>query len=580
MTTTRLIERWLPIAEIGIESVRERTPMTPFPAPNRLHVWWARRPLVASRAAVLASILPEDADRKAFKHALGIHGDPIRGVTLIDRAKRTGERVDNPYGYERAFKFTPTSAQLNDLLGDDRSKTVILDVTAGGGAIPFEALRLGFSAIANDINPVAALILKATIEYPKQLGHDLIGEFKEISSTFKARLVEQLEPCVSNHQGQQVDTTYLWARTCRCPYCAGLIPLSPNWKLAPDGTGVRLLPQLETGPDDESRRCKFEIVADAADHAAATVANRDGLCPFPDCARAVAGEEIKRQAVSRENNDQLFAIVIKTQHQVPTKSGGSRVKWVRGFRAPNASDEVFTSSRSLLAAKVDEWSAKDLISTEAIWSNGKGSRVNDPGLYGTNRWIDFFSERQLLAHGLGVEVFRDMLEQDRVRESMSPVRTAAYVYLALALSKLVDWNSKQCIWEISKQAMAHTFAMHGYPIRWSYAEMALLVDGMGYDWVLDATAKSLKELIAMVGRGPSADLFKSDAAQADVRVINGSGAQIISIDDASVDAVVVDPPYGANVMYSELADLFYVWLKRTAGLVVPELFTRSLTDKE
>lgn len=54
MSETRLIERWLPIAEIGIESARERTPMTPFPAPNRLHVWWARHPLVAARAAVLA----------------------------------------------------------------------------------------------------------------------------------------------------------------------------------------------------------------------------------------------------------------------------------------------------------------------------------------------------------------------------------------------------------------------------------------------------------------------------------------------------------------------------------------------
>ena len=48
----RLIEDWyLAIAQIGVESVRERTPMTPFPAPNRLHVWFARRPLVASRAA-------------------------------------------------------------------------------------------------------------------------------------------------------------------------------------------------------------------------------------------------------------------------------------------------------------------------------------------------------------------------------------------------------------------------------------------------------------------------------------------------------------------------------------------------
>ena len=77
MSDVRLIERWLPIAQIGIESTRERTPMTPFPAPNRLHVWWARRPLVASRAAILASLLPADADRQRFLHILGIHGDPV-----------------------------------------------------------------------------------------------------------------------------------------------------------------------------------------------------------------------------------------------------------------------------------------------------------------------------------------------------------------------------------------------------------------------------------------------------------------------------------------------------------------------
>lgn len=38
MPDTRLIERWLPIAELGEESTRERTPMTPFPVPNRMHV--------------------------------------------------------------------------------------------------------------------------------------------------------------------------------------------------------------------------------------------------------------------------------------------------------------------------------------------------------------------------------------------------------------------------------------------------------------------------------------------------------------------------------------------------------------
>ena len=50
--------------------------------------------------------------------------------------------------------------------------------------------------------------------------------------------------------------------------------------------------------------------------------------------------------------------------------------------------------------------------------------------------------------------------------------------------------------------------------------------------------------------------------------------------DGSVDCLIIDPPYYDNVMYAELSDFFYVWLKRTAGLVVPELFRRQLTDKE
>ena len=109
MSDTRLIERWLPIAEIGIESTRERTPMTPFPAPNRLHVWWARRPLVASRAAVLASLLPADADRQRFLHVIGIHGNPVAARQAVDRARRTGVRVTNPYDYARSFNYSPSA---------------------------------------------------------------------------------------------------------------------------------------------------------------------------------------------------------------------------------------------------------------------------------------------------------------------------------------------------------------------------------------------------------------------------------------------------------------------------------------
>ena len=89
MSDTRLIERWLLIAALGEESIRERRSMTALPPIYYLHVWWARCPLVASRAAVLASLLPEDADRERFLHVIGIHGDSVVTRRRIDAAKRT-----------------------------------------------------------------------------------------------------------------------------------------------------------------------------------------------------------------------------------------------------------------------------------------------------------------------------------------------------------------------------------------------------------------------------------------------------------------------------------------------------------
>jgi len=188
----RLIEHWLPIAEIGVESLRERTPMTPFPAPNRLHVWWARRPLVASRAAILASLLPADADQDKFMHALGIHGDPVAAKAAIAQAIKTGVRVVDPYGYPRAFAYVPDKNDREWLQYEIRrlglADASVIDPTAGGGTIPFESARLGFQTFANDINPVAALIIKATVEWPLHLHKRVYDEFSRISVLWRERV--------------------------------------------------------------------------------------------------------------------------------------------------------------------------------------------------------------------------------------------------------------------------------------------------------------------------------------------------------------------------------------------------------
>ncbi len=170
--------------------------MTPFPAPNRLHVWWARRPLVASRAAILASILPATADRATFTHMPGILGDPIASRRRIDLAKRTGVRFEGEaYDYGRAFGYLPTRAErawLSEQTGP-RIAT-LLDPTAGGGSIAFEAIRLGLTTSANDLNPVAATILSATIDYPSRLGTTVLEAFHKISKKFVERRERLLAP--------------------------------------------------------------------------------------------------------------------------------------------------------------------------------------------------------------------------------------------------------------------------------------------------------------------------------------------------------------------------------------------------
>ena len=134
MNDRRLIERWLLITELGIESVRERTPMTPFPAPNRLHVWWARRALVAVRAAVLAYLLP---GRCGQSTVVACHWNRwrSRGGPETDRRRDPqGERLGAAaYGYTRAFKHS-LSADDREWLSATIGSATVPDPTAGVAA--------------------------------------------------------------------------------------------------------------------------------------------------------------------------------------------------------------------------------------------------------------------------------------------------------------------------------------------------------------------------------------------------------------------------------------------------------------
>ncbi len=463
LSDTRLIERWLPIAALGEESARERRSMTALPPTYYLHVWWARRPLVASRAALLASVLPADADRDRFMHMLGIHGDPVGARIRINKARQLGKRFKGQaYPYRRAFTYVPTDSDANwvfENLGVELSDISALDPTAGGGSIPFEARRLGMSTLANDLNPVSALIMDATINWPLKYGDAVVQEYSNLANRFvQAREVHLAPLFPSEALEDTIATNYLWAHTVICPYCSGLVPLSPNWRLNSSGIGIRLRPHLGSGPGSMDRVCAFEVVNNETDQSAGTVKRGVGTCPFPDCERVISGNIIKSQAQAGRMGEQLYAVITKTRIRVTLKSGRrGKDKWKRGFRAPCPEDDNSAAVSAMLDQKLPEWEVRDIVPSERFPSDGNDLR---PITYGMPLWRDLFSPRQLLCHGTSVEVYREMLSADRARGTLSELQEAAYGYLALALDKLCYFNSRMCVWNSYRSVIGNTFARH------------------------------------------------------------------------------------------------------------------------
>ncbi|MCB0202372.1 MAG: DUF1156 domain-containing protein, partial [Anaerolineae bacterium] len=260
-----LIEDWLPIEAIGAEVKREHAYGTPFPAPNRLHVWWARRPLLVSRTAVVSSLLPvwspnwpeklnerfpnEASYQRWFENLLGLRGDPIVGQKILRLAKARGEFIKSPFaGIPRAFSINPSTEDLQTM-GDLLEHTwgtrelSVLDPFAGGGSIPFEALRYGFTTIANDLNPVAATILKATLDYPARFGPELAEDIKKWGNRWYELVKPKLQPFFSPLPPDAEGAAYLWARTVACPTTGKPVPLSQNWWLSKgsDPVAVKLV---------------------------------------------------------------------------------------------------------------------------------------------------------------------------------------------------------------------------------------------------------------------------------------------------------------------------------------------------
>ena len=578
---TVLLESWFPFATVGAESLRERGAASALPPLYFLHVWWARRPLTISRAAIVASLLPdyesitEDPELKErfpeqasyhdwFIRLMGIYGDPVETRKQLRKARETGEYLgSDPYGYDRAFKTSPRAddlALLEKILtrawGVDKLQDLsVLDPFAGGGSIPFEARRYGFATIANELNPVATVILKATLDYPARFGPELASEIKRWGRKWSKRVRQKLASYYPKAPGENI-FAYLWARTVACPVTGKPVPLSPNWWLSKrPNVAVRLL------TDPSWKEPCFEIVKGEAidfDPNDGTVSRGVGRSPWTG--DTIDSDYIKSEAQAGRMGETLYAIAFK-------RTGGF------DFHSPTKEYlEALRSAKHELTRKRPLWEAEGVIPTEPF-PDGNDPR---PLKYGMPTWADMFSPRQLLSIGTYVETLHELRRE--IRDKMDEDRAAAIdTYLGMAVGKAVNYNSYLASWHVTRTIMRSVFDRHDFSFKWTFGEFDASANLL--PWCIDQVYDAYSGIAKLVEL-PQSTLHGFFVEYGPLNIIQDNAADIEKLTSNSIDTIVTDPPYYDNVMYAELSDFFYVWLKRTTGHLYPEWFAAHLTDKD
>ncbi len=542
-----------PIEEIGIECGRE-TSVGLHPPPHRLHVWWARRPLTISRAAVLGSLLPAGFDRNEFLRLNGILGDPVADRKRIDEANRTQTHLASGFSYKRAFSSEIPGSSTALMKGAfletwGTESPSVLDSFAGGASIPFEGYRMGCQVVLNELNPVASVIERATLEYPARFGAGLGMDIESWGNRIASDVQRRLSQFFPKGEGEEI-FAYIWVRTVTSPSCELTIPLSPNWWLDVENE-LGLQPIVPAA--GEGNKCTFQVASKSGEFDPEVGSIKRGIAVCPRCRNPLDDQHLRTQALAGKMGHQLAGIGFK----LIGRKG-------RMFRPPSEGDlSGVLGAEEELRRDSPRFQAHGLIPDEAVPEGNKtsGYLLNR----GMTRWSLLFSPRQLLVHLVTLEA---ILKQPWKEVKDPKRREALRVYMALALDKSVDYNCLQSRYESTRQIVKGKFGRHDFAFVWSYGE----IDGGGhlFRWCTDQVKDAYIDLVRLMP--PQAAPLPT--------FLQGDARRLTSLATGSVAAVVIDPPYHDNVMYAELADFFYVWEKRSLGDVFPDVFRAELTDKD
>ncbi|MBN8676638.1 MAG: DUF1156 domain-containing protein [Chitinophagales bacterium] len=447
----------------------------------------------------------------------------------------------------------------------------VFDPFAGGGAIPLEAARLGCRAFGNDINPVAHIIQKGSLEFPQKYGKPVTYT----KSAFIARYGQaawDAQP-LENKRYTQGDATavhlhnrlsfdvehyarellrraeveighyypanekgakpiaYYWARvgTCSNPSCRAEVPLLKGFYLCnkPDKK-VYLKPVIE------GKEIRFEV-RNGECQEDGWIKSRQLICPC--CKNATNTDELKRQSIQKLFSLKLLAVIDE----------GENGKF---YRPPLKEEELV----------VNNIPSSLIINEEIVKGDSRNLWLT---LWGIDTWGDMFTPRQLLALHTLVEKLRELKAE--LHSTESDYGKAVATYLGILVDRVAIVNTSFGVWHTSGEKLERPMGRQAIPMVFDYPESNPFCNATG----------SISNQIEWLTR-----YVESESGYPFQTILqNASSGEREQFLEKSLTAVVTDPPYYDAIAYADLSDFFYVWLKRTLADVFPLTFTTPQTPK-
>jgi adenine-specific DNA methylase len=604
----RLIEVDLPIKEISAHARREKS--IRHGHISTLHIWWARRPLAACRAVICAALWPDPADelcppafRKAAARLLCEFAEKARSNRTVmelcqshwPRWSRTTREMLDPTDPARwpeirqglldfiadfanwdastlsAFLETAralTQAAHEALGGAPGTKPLVVDPFAGGGSIPLEALRVGADAFASDLNPVAVLLNKVVLEYIPKYGQRLANEVRRWGTWIKQEAEKELAEFYPKDPDGATPIAYLWARTIQCegPGCGAEVPLIRSLWLA---KRANRSVALQLVPRPRAKRVDFKIIVkqrggwvnqdDPKEKIAdpkfdGTVKRGSATCPC--CGYTTPISRLREQLNRRRGgtyDPRIFCVVTTRDDEQG-----------RFYRLPTDKDLAVTvrAAKELSRMKKVHSEPVSLVPDES--TECYHVFVNRGPTYGISTWADFYTARQQVMLAALTGLIRRLRREVAAKDRDDFVR-ALQTVLACAVDREAEHSTSLCRWNSTGQKMQATFGRQAIPMMWDFCETNPFGGSVG-SW------ESIMECVLIP--------FASAGALTCTGHVEQASATAHPLPNDSAAAVITDPPYYYSVQYADLADFFYVWLRRMLLSSYPSLLAEPLIKKD